>query len=149
MTRAAFAGAGHGNGGEAAIVAGLRAAGALAVSLVAEAEGRILGHAAFSPITISGHPGRWFGLGPVSVLPERQRTGIGTALIEEGLARLAASGAKGCVVLGDPAYYRRFGFVSDNRLVYPAAPARYFQTLALSGEPPAGEVAYHSAFDAG
>ena len=141
MTRAAFAGAGHGSGGEAAIVAGLRAAGALAVSLVAEAEGRILGHAAFSPITISGHPGRWFGLGPVSVLPERQRTGIGTALIEEGLARLAASGAKGCVVLGDPAYYRRFGFACDPALRYSAAPAEYFQSIVIAGHRPKGEVA--------
>ena len=149
VIRAAFAGVAHGSGTEAAIVAALRNAGALAISLVAESEGQILGHAAFSPVTIDRHPGRWFGLGPLSVLPDRQRAGIGAGLIEEGLARLAASGAKGCVVLGDPAYYRRFGFACDPALRYSAAPAEYFQSIVIAGHRPKGEVAYHEAFAAG
>ena len=80
----------------------------------------------FSPVLIDGEECGWFGLGPVAVEPERQRERIGTALIEHGLAHLRARGARGCVVLGDPAYYRRFGFEPDRTLAYPAAPAEYF-----------------------
>lgn len=148
LTTAAFATARHASGAEAAIVAALRGAGALTLSLVADQAGHLLGHAAFSPVTIDGRPGTWFGLGPVSVAPDRQRQGIGTALIREGLARLRQSGAAGCVVLGDPAYYGRFGFRGDTLLRYGQVPPHLFQCLAFTGTTPAGEVAYHTAFDA-
>lgn len=148
VTTAAFAGAVHSSGTEAAIVAALRAAGALSVSLVALGNGEIVGHVAFSPVTIDGEGSGWFGLGPVSVRPDRQRAGIGRALIEEGLARLSAGGAAGCVVLGDPAYYARFGFVADPALRYADAPPAYFQRLVFSGPPPAGRVTYHVGFAA-
>lgn len=146
ITQAAFRGLAHSDQTEAAIVETLRAAGALAVSLVADQDGEILGHAAFSPVRIDGRDAGWFGLGPVSVRPGRQRTGIGRALILDGLGRLRALGAAGCVVLGDPAYYGRFGFGSDPALVYPPAPRPYFQRLVLAGPAAAGEVAYHPAF---
>ena len=98
----AFAGAAHSDGSEARIVEKLRAAGALSVSLVAD-DGSVVGHVGFSPVDVAGAQG-WFGLGPVAVEPARQGQGIGAALIEEGLARLRAQGAAGCVVLGDPGY---------------------------------------------
>ncbi|MGX5736460.1 GNAT family N-acetyltransferase [Bosea thiooxidans] len=151
LTTEAFATAPHRSGTEAAIVDGLRAAGALTLSLVAVAgdgtDAALLGHVAFSPVTIDGADRGWFGLGPVSVRPGRQRGGIGSALIREGLRRLRASGAGGCVLLGDPAYYGRFGFAADPALVLEGVPPEYFMRLAFGGDVPAGTVRYHAAFD--
>lgn len=149
VTLAAFADMPYSQQTEAAIVAALRAAGALAVSLVAVEDGDVVGHVAFSPVTIDGAeaPG-WFGAGPLSVRPDRQRGGIGAALMRAGLARLAGAGAKGCVLVGDPGYYRRFGFEASSSLAYPDLPAEYFQVLALTSQPPSGTVAFHSAFAA-
>ncbi|GIQ74868.1 GNAT family N-acetyltransferase [Bradyrhizobium sp. RD5-C2] len=148
ITAAAFATAPHSSGTEARIVEALRQAGAQTISLVATSDdGCIVGHIAFSPVQIDGATGRWYGLGPVSVAPGLQRQGIGGALIRGGLARLAALNANGCVLLGDPAYYSRFGFVSDPTLTYGGTPSPYFQRLVLTGEPPKGDVRYHPAFD--
>lgn len=147
VTAAAFKGMLYSSGTEATIVDALRDAGVLTLSLVAEKQGRIVGHVAFSPVTINGEAGRWFGLGPVSVEPAEQRRGIGQALIREGLERLRATGAEGCVLLGDPAYYRRFGFNSDTKLRYGDVPPEYFQRLSFTGVEPEGEVAYHAGFD--
>ncbi|MHC4586124.1 MAG: GNAT family N-acetyltransferase, partial [Planctomycetota bacterium] len=88
------------------IIAALRAAKALTLSLVAEADGRVIGHIAFSDVTISDGTRNWYGLGPVSVLPEYQRQGIGKALIQEGLSRLKNMNAQGCCLVGHPDYYR-------------------------------------------
>lgn len=148
LTDAAFNGIPFSDGTEAAIIDALRAAGALTLSLVATEGGEILGHVAFSPVTINGQAGDWYGLGPVSVWPAHQRKGVGQALIREGLRRLRDLGAGGCVLLGDPAYYRRFGFESDPALDYAGAPAGAFQHLALKGSRPTGEVRFHAAFDA-
>jgi predicted N-acetyltransferase YhbS len=149
ITSAAFGLATQSGGNEAAIVDALREAGALTVSLVAEEQGRVVGHVAFSPVRVDGAEGRWFGLGPVSVLPERQRAGIGSALIRAGLERLRASGADGCVVLGDPAYYARFGFVSDPAVTYGGGASDHFRRLVFAGAAPVGDVAYHPAFASG
>lgn len=148
LTDAAFRDAPHSDGTEAAIVDALRRVDALTVSLVAEADGAIVGHAAFSPVTIDGTHSGWFGLGPVSVEPGRQRLGIGSALVRAGLDRLRAQGAAGCVVLGEPGYYGRFGFAADPRLRLAGVPPEYFQRLAFTDDVPAGEVAYHPAFTA-
>lgn len=147
LTEAAFRASLHGYGGEAAIIERLRADGDLALSLVLENMDRaIIGHVAFSPAEISdGTPG-WYGLGPVSVIPLRQRVGIGSALIRKGLARLQLLGAHGCVVLGDPRYYARFGFEADPSLTFAGAPAPYFQRMVLKGAMPTGEVRYAPAF---
>ena len=148
ITATAFATAPHSSGTEVRIVEALRQAGALTVSLVATSDdGRIVGNVAFSPVQIGGAAGRWYGLGPVSVSPDLQRQGIGGALIREGLARLATLNADGCVLLGDPAYYSRFGFVSDPALTYGGKPSQYFQRLVLRGKVPKGDVRYHPAFD--
>ena len=149
LIQAAFRGAEHSSGTEAEIVDALRSAGALSVSLVAEDANVIVGHAAFSPVTIGGGPPGWFGLGPVAVRPDRQKQGIGGAVIEAGLAELKEKGARGCVVLGDPGYYERFGFCADEGLRYPGPPPEYFQALSFGGAMPRGEVAYHPAFATG
>lgn len=131
---------------EAQIVARLREAASLTLSLVAVEDGDLVGHIAFSPVTVGGRDMGWFGLGPVAVRPDRQGRGLGDALVRAGLARLTARGAGGCVLLGDPKYYDRFGFAVIPGLTYNGAPARYFQALSLCGETPGGEVAYHAAF---
>lgn len=130
------------------IVAALREAGALTLSLVAESEGRVVGHVAFSPIAISDGSPHWYGLGPVSVLPDRQRQGIGKALIAEGLARLKAIGAAGCCVLGHPDYYPKFGFENAPGLVYEGVPPEVFFALSFSGPLPQGTVTFHEGFQA-
>ncbi len=145
----AFQDAARSDGNEAAIVDALRADGVLTVSLVAEDDGEIVGHIAFSPITVNKRNVGWFGLGPVAVSPGKRRRGIGAALVGAGLKRLAELGAKGCVVLGDPAYYRRFGFESDPSLRFADVPPGYFQRRVIDGEPPQGVVDYAAAFFVG
>ena len=142
----AFSSAEHSDGTEAAIVERLRQAGALSISLVTVDGGTIVGHAAFSPVTIDRRDAGWFGLGPVAVEPNCQGEGIGSKLIRQGLDQLRAGGARGCVVLGEPGYYGRFGFRADGRLIYPGPPAEYFQMLAFGPQVPSGTVAYHPAF---
>ena len=149
VTAAAFETLQISNHTEQYIVEALRAAGALAVSLVAELDGRVIGHIAFSPVTMSdGAPG-WYGLGPVSVLPEHQRQGIGSALIREGLSRLRAMGARGCCLVGHPEYYGRFGFTNPSELAFPGVPPEVFFALSFDGRYPQGTVAFHEAFGAG
>lgn len=148
LTTAAFKDMPHSSQTEAAIVDALRKAGALTVSLVANMDGEIVGHVAFSPVKINGTAKGWYGLGPVSVWPNLQRTGIGQALIGDGLDRLKRLNAQGCVVLGDPAYYSRFGFMSDPELRYGDVPPEYFQRLVFTAVAPKGEVAFHTGFDA-
>ena len=130
------------------IIAALRAAGALTVSLVTEVDGRVIGHIAFSPVTISDGTRNWYGLGPVSVLPEYQRRGIGSALIREGLSRLKALDAGGCCLVGHPAYYRRFGFENAPGLVCEGVPPDVFFALSFDGQAPQGMVEFHEAFKA-
>jgi putative acetyltransferase len=130
------------------IIGALRAARALTLSLVAEVGGRVVGHIAFSPVTISDGTRNWYGLGPVSVLPEYQRQGVGKALIGEGLARLKAMGAHGCCLVGHPDYYREFGFVNPPGLVLHGVPQEVFFALSFDGRLPHGGVAFHEAFKA-
>lgn len=146
VTAAAFAPMPYSDQTEPQIIERLRAAGVLALSLVAEDDGVIIGHIAFSPVALEGGEGGWYGLGPVSVLPERQGAGVGGALVREGLERLRALGAAGCVLLGDPAYYGRFGFRNDHSLVLPDVPREYFQSLVLHGPDAFGIVAFHPGF---
>lgn len=130
------------------IVAALRAANALTVSLVAEEDGRVVGHIAFSPVTLSDGTRDWYGLGPVSVLPEYQRRGIGKALIEEGLARLKSLKARGVCLVGHPDYYRKFGFENVPGLALEGVPREVFFALSFDGHVPQGAVTFHEAFKA-
>jgi len=130
------------------IVEALRAAKALTVSLVAKMDGRVLGHIAFSPVTLSDGTPHWYGLGPVSVLPEHQRKGIGKTLIEEGLSRLKDLNARGCCLVGHPEYYRKFGFKNVSKLGHEGVPPEVFFALSFDGHIPQGTVAFHEAFKA-
>ncbi|MBE0669440.1 MAG: N-acetyltransferase [Anaerolineales bacterium] len=147
VTLAAFTGKFSDNPTEHLIVNGLRDAGALSLSLVAERDGKIVGHVAFSQVTINGENLNWYGLGPISILPELQKQGIGSKLIKEGLSLIRARGAKGCVLEGSPVYYQRFGFKSYPGLIYEGSPApEYFMALPFYEDVPKGKVEYHKAF---
>ena len=139
----------HSQQTENAIIDGLRAANALTLSLVAEKENEIIGYIAFSSVLIDGKDLNWHGLGPVAVIPRHQRRGIGQQLIRAGLAKLREMGSAGCVLLGEPDYYARFGFRNEPHLSLAGVPPQYFQALSLTGSlVPAGEVTYHDAFNA-
>lgn len=130
------------------IIKELRAAGALTISLVAEIDGRIVGHIAFSAITISDGSTGWYGLGPVSVSPELHGQGIGTALINEGLSKSRALGARGCALVGDPGYYKRFGFRNCPEMIHEGIPQEVFLVLPLTEKIPKGIVEFHKGFQA-
>lgn len=130
------------------IVEALRSAGALSLSLVAEVDGRVVGHIAFSPVTISDGTQNWYGLGPVSVLPIYQRQGIGKALIQEGLCRLKNRGAQGCCLVGHPEYYPKFGFKPVAGLMLEGVPPEVFFALSFNGSVPQGHVTFHEGFQA-
>jgi putative acetyltransferase len=148
VTKAAFAHHPYSHQTEHFIVDALRAADALVISLVAEIDGKVVGHIAFSAATISSGDEAWYALGPISVLPEHQRQGIGKALIENGLSRLKALGARGCVLVGDPLYYQRFGFRNIPDLVYEGIPQEYVLALPFAENHSAGRVGFHQGFSA-
>ncbi len=148
VTAAAFLNAPHTDHTEQFIVDALREAGVLTVSLVAVEMGRVIGQVSLSPVSISDGASGWYGLGPISVSPERQGRGIGSALMKAALNALKEIDAAGCVLLGDPAYYSRFGFKPEAGLILPDVPAEYFQVLPLGPSLPRGVVDYHAAFNA-
>ena len=135
---------------EADLVDALRAAGAGAVSQVAVAAEAIVGHVLLSPVSIPGV----LGLAPIAVFPGAQRAGVGTALMRGALARARTQGAAAIVLVGEPAYYRRFGFVPARAFGLRckwAGTEEAFMALelvpgALEGR--RGLVSYHPAFDA-
>ncbi len=144
--RAAFASHPHSLNSEQDIVDGLRAADALSVSLVAIDNEVVVGHIACSPIMIDVASSNWYGLGPVAVHPDLQGKGIGGALVRASIDQLRTSGASGVVLLGEPDYYRRFGFTARSELKLPGAPASHFLCLPLSAHIPSGIVNYRAAF---
>ncbi|MGE6333424.1 GNAT family N-acetyltransferase [Stenotrophomonas sp. NPDC077659] len=149
VAAAAFRTAAHSSHTEHYIVDALRARGELSVSRVAVQDGQVIGHVAVSPVAISDGSEGWFGLGPLSVAPQWQGQGIGSGLMRAALDALRGLGARGCVVLGEPDYYGRFGFRSEPGLVLPGVPPEYFQALRLEGPMAHGEVSYSPAFEAG
>jgi len=148
VTERAFKAHPHSDQTEHFIILALRRAAVLSLSLVAEQDNQVIGHVAFSPVQFSDGSLNWYGLGPVAVLPELQGRGIGKALIERGLSDLRAMGAEGCVLLGDPDYYGRFGFRSRPDCIYEGVPQEYFQSLTFEQRPATGKVTYHEAFSA-
>jgi putative acetyltransferase len=145
VVRAAFEG-----DDEVALVDRLRADGDLILSLVAEQDGQIIGHVAFSRLSITNdsHVTPGVSLAPVAVLPKMQRKGVGCALIEAGHDQLRRAGETVSFVLGDPAYYSRFGYSLDGASAYDCTYAGpHFQWLRLSPQAPAvGVIAYAPAF---
>ena len=147
LTWTAFKPMPYSDGTEAEIVRRLRENGDLTISLVAEQDGEILGHVAFSPVKIDGVHNGWFGLGPISVKPERQRQGIGKALIARGLELLNEMGASGCALIGNPDIYGRAGFSSDGQLTYLDLDALLVQRIVLRGPAPSGTLQFALAFE--
>jgi len=133
-------------GDEADLVETLRAQHALLVSLVAEIDGEVIGHIAFSPATASGPAGEWYALGPVAVLPRLQGEGIGATLVRAGLREIELLGAAGCILTGDPDYYVRFGFEVTPECAPPEEPAEYFMVKVLRGAEPRAPIGFHPAF---
>jgi len=148
ITIAAFKNHPISNHTEQFIINALRDADALTLSLVAEIEGRVVGHIAFSPVIISDGTKGWYGLGPVSVLPEYQKQGIGKSLINEGLSFLKELGGQGCALVGDPNYYKRFGFKNFPELVHKGIPQEVFLVLPFTEKIPKGIVVFHEGFKA-
>jgi putative acetyltransferase len=148
VTIAAFETLKSSNITEQFIIEALRNAQVLTISLVAELDGRVIGHIAFSPVTISDGTQGWYGLGPVSVAPEYQRRGVGKALIQEGLSRLRTLGAAGCCLVGHPDYYKKFGFKNVSGLVHEGVPREVFFALSFDGHIPQGNVVFHEGFKA-
>ena len=147
LSARAFAPMPYSDGSEPRIIDALREAGELTLSLVAEQDNKLLGQITFSPVSIDGAHDQWFGLGPVAVEPERQSTGIGGALIREGLDRLKTMEAKGCVLVGNPDYYSRFGFKNHCGLTYADLDTAYIQKLVLAGPDRTGTLTYCDSFE--
>jgi putative acetyltransferase len=146
---AAFADHPYSHQTEHLMVEGLRADNALTLSLVAEVDGNVVGQIAFSPVNIDGKDCEWLGLGPVAVTPGLQRQGIGQALVNEGLKQIRGLGAKGCVLVGDPAFYRLFGFENNPALKMEGVPPEFLMCLPMGDEMPEGNVTLHPAFFVG
>ena len=130
------------------IVNELRRNHTLSLSLVAEIDQKIVGHVAISPVALSTHESGWYGLGPIAVLPTMQKQGIGSQLMQSALELLKKQGAKGCVLLGEPLYYQRFGFKSYPDLILKNVPPQYFQALSFNDAIPKATVKYDAAFNA-
>ncbi|NGP75463.1 N-acetyltransferase [Balneolaceae bacterium YR4-1] len=147
IIEAAFKDHPHGSHKEHLLVDELRADKALSLSLVAELDGEIVGHIAFSKVTIGGEFDSWYGLAPVSVDPDFQQQGIGSRLIEYGLSELRKREANGCVLVGEPGFYKRFGFEHLDDLIYEGVPDKYFLVLPFTKKIPKGRVRYHNLFE--
>ncbi|MEL6687744.1 MAG: N-acetyltransferase [Pseudomonadota bacterium] len=145
LTQAAFATMPYSDGSEGPIINHLRKDGHLLLSLVVDHEGEIVGQISFSPIALNGEMDGLYGLGPVSAHPDRQKQGIGSALIQEGISRLRD--AKAIFLIGDPNYYSRFNFIGDCGLTYGEVPPEYVQGLFLDDNSRTGELQYVPAFD--
>lgn len=141
LTAEAFAPMRFSDGTEPEAITRLRVDGNMHLSLVAIDGDVLIGHVAFSPASLP-KSGRWFALGPISVTPARQRKGVGSALIETGLAHLRDDGADGCVLTGNPDYYSRFGFRNDIGLTNADTPSRNVMGLSFGGPPPTGEISF-------
>ena len=148
LTRIAFLTAKHTCHTEQFIADALRRLGHLALSLVAEQQTRLLGHVAFSPLRVASGDTGWYGVGPLAVLPESQQQGIGSRLMERGMATLARNGARGCVLVGDPAFYARLGFARCIGLTQAGVPPEYLLGKSFGGAMPRGEVGFSPAFAA-
>ena len=148
VTVAAFKTLEISNHTEQFIIQALRANKALTISLVAEMDECVVGHIAFSPVTISDGTQNWCGLGPVSVLTRYQRKGIGKSLILEGISRLKNLNAKGCCLVGHPNYYKKLGFKNVSGLVYEGVPQEVFLVMSFDGQIPQGTVNFHDGFKA-
>ena len=129
------------------IVDALRHDRALSASLVAVRNDQPLGYIAFSEAAVGEMGDGWYLVGPVAVLPEFQRQGIGSLLVQSGLEDLRSRQAAGCVLVGDPGFYRRFGFDIHPGLAHQGVPHDFVLGLSFGAVPPTGEIKAHRAFE--
>lgn len=147
LTQAAFEDAPHTSRMEGHIVNALRRRGQLALSMVAVRDRQIVGHVAYSPLKLSSGTAGWFGIGPVSVRPDSQRQGIGSLLMSLSLFTIKQASAQGCALVGDPAFYSRFGFKHCQHLALPEVPSEFFMALSFASKVPCAKVQFDEAFD--
>jgi len=148
ITREAFRFLSQSSHTEHFIIDELRRSKVLSISLVAEVNAQSVGHIAFSPVRIGDGSQDWYGLGPMAVKPEFQGQGIGHALVHDGLEALRKLGAQGCVVLGEPEFYGRFGFRNNSGLELEGARQEFFLSIGFGQKLAQGRVTYHHAFTA-
>ncbi len=146
VTKRAFAPMPFSDGDEQELIGRFRDAGVLALSLVAEKDGAVVGQISFTPAFAKDASPGWYALGPVSVEPQFKHQGIGSMLIRAGIDWLRDQDAAGCILVGNPDYYRRFGFHLFPALAPANEPAEYFQILPLRVASPAVMVGFHSLF---
>ncbi len=146
--------AAFGQSGQAHLVDALRRSSEPQISLVAEQDGRVVGHVFFSPVSFEDSSvSHGCQLSPLAVVPDLQRKGIGSALIREGLAACSSIGWTVVFLLGDPRYYSRFGFemAANRELVHSGQDGEYLQYLEIEAgalQATTGEVRFHPVFDA-
>lgn len=146
ITTRAFASMPFSDGNEQDLIDRFREAGALEISLVADQKDAVVGQVTFTrAIAADGSPG-WYALGPVAVEPKLQGQRIGEKLIEAGLSELRQRGAAGCILVGNPDYYRRFGFRGFPDLCPERQPADFFQILPLGVTEPDVVIEFHPLF---
>ena len=146
VTKRAFAPMPFSDGDEQELIGRFRDAGVLALSLVAEKDGAVVGQITLTPaLAADGSPG-WFALGPIAVAPEFQSKKIGSKLMKAAIAWLGEQEAAGCVLVGNPAYYYRFGFEPYPVLAPKGEPAEYYQILPLRVQEPNVVVGFHPLF---
>ena len=146
VTKLAFTGMPFADGDEHELTDALRTAGVLAVSLVAERHGQVIGHVAISVAFPEDGSLGWYALGPASVHPAHQGSGAGSALIRKGLEELETLGASGCILTGDPGFYGRFGFRLEPSLAPPEEPREYFMVKVICGQRTTRPILFHRAF---
>ena len=146
LTKRAFNGMPYAGGDEQDVIDRLRASGRLVLSLVAVMNAQVVGHIAFSTALLSDSKDTWLALGPVSVTPSHQRSGIGSALINTGLEEIEKQGALGCILTGNPDYYQRFGFKLAPDNVPENESELYFMVKAFTPTPPRGIFSFDNAF---
>ncbi len=146
LTEIAFSDMEYSDGDEQDVIDRLRAADALTLSLVLVESDKVVGHIAFSPAAAGDGSEPWFALGPVSVLPTHQRRGLGLALIERGLSEIKAAGALGCILLGNPELYGRFGFEVAGKNAPEGMPEEFFQVKRWRDAEPVGRFEFHGGF---
>jgi putative acetyltransferase len=146
VTKRAFATMPFADGDEQELIGRFRSAGALALSLVAELDGDVVGQITLTPALAADASPGWFALGPIAVAPESQNDGIGSKLIEAGITWMRGQNAAGCALVGNPAYYSRFGFDAYPALAPEGEPAEYYQILPLRVQKPDVVVGFHPLF---
>lgn len=141
---AAFATKAYGDGTEGDLIDSLRRDGDLSLSLVADLNGVVVGRVSMSPATVGKADG-WYGLGPVAVDTDHFKQGIGSTLIRTALGRVAEQGAAGVVLVGDPNYYSRFGFVKGGSVQYLNIEAKNVMVRTLNGPTATGVITFAPA----